>query len=99
MPRVQEFKKITKHFFPNKELYIAAKERGLIKEGDEVFIEGTDSEGGTTTIKIDETLKMNGEGVLGVNTITEAIKDNTLPITSGGVETILGNINILLDLI
>lgn len=46
MPRVQEFKKITKHFFPNKELYMAAMERGLIKEGDEVFIEGTESEGG-----------------------------------------------------
>ena len=45
MPRVQEFKKITKHFFPNKELYQAAMERGLIKEGDEVFIEGTESEG------------------------------------------------------
>lgn len=46
MPRVQEFKKITKHFFPNKELYNAAMERGLINEGDEVFIEGNDSEGG-----------------------------------------------------
>lgn len=44
MPRVQEFKKITKHFFPNKELYTAAMERGLIKEGDEVFIGGNESE-------------------------------------------------------
>lgn len=45
MPRVQEFKKITKHFFPSRELYIAAMERGEIKEGDEVFIEGSEVEG------------------------------------------------------
>lgn len=48
MPRVQEFKKITKHFFPNRKLYIAAMERGEIKEGDEVFIEGNESEGDVT---------------------------------------------------
>ena len=47
MPRVQEFKKITKHFFPNRKLYIAAMERGEIKEGDEVFIEGNESDSPT----------------------------------------------------
>lgn len=40
MPRVQTFKKITKHIFENKEQYTAAMERGLINEGDEVVILG-----------------------------------------------------------
>lgn len=100
MPRVQEFKKITKHFFPSRELYIAAMERGEIKEGDEVFIEGSsDVATPDGSLKIDETLKMTSDGVLGVNTTTKAIKDNTLPITSGGVDVILGNIRVLLETI
>ena len=67
MPRVQEFKKITKHFFPNKELYMAAMERGLIKEGDEVFIEGNTSESATAADyeSLDNLPTINGTTVMG----------------------------------
>lgn len=47
---------------------------------------------------VDDTLRLN-EGVLGVNTATEVKKDNTLPITSGGVYTEIGNISVLLETI
>ena len=38
-------------------------------------------------------------GVLDVNTTNEAIQDNTQPITSGGVQVIVGNIEVLLQTI
>lgn len=38
-------------------------------------------------------------GYLDVKTTDDAIKDNTLPITSNGVHEIVGNIDTLLDLI
>ncbi|MBR3815138.1 MAG: SGNH/GDSL hydrolase family protein [Clostridia bacterium] len=50
-------------------------------------------------LKIDNTLKINELGQLGVNTADEASADNTLPITSAAVHTQLGNIEILLSTI
>lgn len=50
-------------------------------------------------LKTDETLHFDENGVLGVNTTDEAEADNTLPITSAGVHTQLGNIEILLGTI
>lgn len=52
--------------------------------------------GGIDSSKIDETLKISEQGVLGVNTITKTVKDNTLPITSGAVYAEIGNIGALL---
>ena len=43
----------------------------------------------------DETLTL-ASGVLSVNTTNDATQDNTLPITSAGVNTIVGNINAFL---
>ena len=54
--------------------------------------------GGGTSFTTDETLRFEN-GVLGVNTTDEAEADNTLPITSAGVHTQLGNIEILLGTI
>jgi hypothetical protein len=54
--------------------------------------------GGSTSFTTDETLRFEN-GVLGVNTTDEAEADNTLPITSAGVHTQLGNIEILLGTI
>ena len=44
----------------------------------------------------DETLTLNN-GVLSVNTTNDAAQDNTRPITSAGVNTIVGNINAFLE--
>lgn len=48
---------------------------------------------------LDNTLKLDVQGVLGVNTATEVEKDNTLPITAAAVHTTVGNIEILLSTI
>ena len=45
------------------------------------------------------TLVQSSDGVVRVNTATEAEKDNTLPITSAAVHTNIGNIEILLETI
>lgn len=50
-------------------------------------------------LSIDETLKLNEQGALGVNTANEVEKDNTLPITAAAVHTAVGNIEILLSTI
>ena len=50
-------------------------------------------------LKTDETLHFDENGVLGVNTTDEVEADNTLPMTSAGVYTQLGNIEILLGTI
>jgi len=47
---------------------------------------------------LDNTLKV-ANGKLGVNTTNDVLQDNTLPITSAGVHTQIGNINALLELI
>lgn len=49
-------------------------------------------------LKTDKTLSIK-DGVLGVNTAYAAEQDNTLPITSAGVHTIVGNIGAILDTI
>ena len=53
---------------------------------------------GDVSIETDETLTLK-DGVLSVNTANDAEADNTLPITSAGVYTQLGNIEILLGTI
>ena len=59
---------------------------------------GTGGSGGIT-FTTDETLTLTPEGVLKVNTAKEVQKDNTLPVTSAAVDTVVGNINILLETI
>lgn len=54
--------------------------------------------GGNVDFKTDETLTLK-DGILSVNTTDQMAHDNTLPITSGGVYTIVGNIEILLKTI
>lgn len=54
--------------------------------------------GGGVSFTTDETLKLEN-GVLSVNTATEAEEDNTLPITSAAVATTVGNIEIILKTI
>jgi hypothetical protein len=51
-----------------------------------------------TAFAIDDTL-IRTDGVLKVNTTNNAEADNTLPITSAGVYTQLGNIQVLLETI
>lgn len=50
-------------------------------------------------IKIGEGLKQDSSGVISVNTVFEAEQDNTLPISSGAVYTIVGNVDALLKTI
>ena len=45
---------------------------------------------------IDGATIISVNGVLKVNTTNDALEDNTKPITSGGVYTIVGNIEVLL---
>lgn len=56
---------------------------------------GSGTSGGIS-FTTDETLSLKG-GVLRVNTANAAEQDNTLPITSAAVNTVVGNINILLE--
>jgi hypothetical protein len=53
---------------------------------------------GDVYFETDETLTLKG-GVLSVHTTDEMEEDNTLPITSAGVYTAVGNINALLEMI
>ena len=59
---------------------------------------GSGANGGIT-FTTDETLTLTPDGVLKVNTAKEVKKDNTLPVTSAAVDTVVGNINILLETI
>lgn len=52
-----------------------------------------------TSFTTDETLTLGADGVLRVNTTNEVAADNTLPITSAGVYTQVGNIEALLKTI
>lgn len=54
--------------------------------------------GGAANFKTDETLKFEN-GVLSVNTASVMEENNTLPITSAAVYTVVGNINAILDTI
>lgn len=54
--------------------------------------------GGAASFETDNTLIL-ADGILRVNTTDVAEKDNTQPITSAGVDTIVGNIGAILDTI
>jgi hypothetical protein len=54
--------------------------------------------GGNVDFQVDETLILK-DGILSVNTTNDMEKDNTLPITSAGVYTTVGNIEALLKTI
>ena len=56
-----------------------------------------DGQGGTA-FDVDQTLTLKN-GVLSVNTAKAVEMDNTLPVTSGAVYTVVGNINALLETI
>lgn len=60
-------------------------------------MEGGGSGGGMPTIN--ETLVIDAEGDLGVNTTDQVEENNRLPITSAAVYTTVGNINALLETI
>lgn len=49
------------------------------------------------TIKVGNNLSIDDQGFLSVDTTNNAEEDNTKPMTSAGVYTQLGNINILLE--
>ena len=49
--------------------------------------------------EVGNALELTDDGVLNVITTDEAEQDNTLPITSSGVHTIVGNIGAILDTI
>lgn len=53
---------------------------------------------GTADFETDDTLKFEN-GVLSVNTTSTMEENNTLPITSAAVYTVVGNINAILDTI
>ena len=50
-------------------------------------------------VRVGENLNITTEGVLSVDVATEADPDNTKPITSAAVNTIVGNIDALLSMI
>lgn len=55
--------------------------------------------GGTAEIKVDGKTIVQEDGVLRVNTTDKVETDNTQPITSAGVQMIVGNINAILETI
>lgn len=59
---------------------------------------GGGSGGGGVSFTVDETLTLEN-GILSVNTTDNVEADNTLPITSAGVNITVGNINTLLETI
>lgn len=50
-------------------------------------------------VRVGENLKITTEGILSVDVATEADPDNSKPITSAAVNTIVGNIDALLSTI
>ena len=62
------------------------------------YLEDNPIEGGGVAFETGNALEMV-DGVLHVVTTDEAEEDNTLPITSSGVHTIVGNISAILDTI
>lgn len=50
-------------------------------------------------VKVGENLSVTKDGVLSVDTTDSAEQDNTKPITSAGVNLVVGNINALLAII
>ena len=72
--------------------YTIQPDKTLLEDG-----VGGGSPGGTS-FTTDDTLILK-DGVLKVNTTNECAADNTLPITSAGVHTQIGNIDVLLGTI
>lgn len=66
------------------------------KDGEKTF---DVMDGGGIDFTTDETLVLDENNVLRVNTTDVVAADNTLPITSAGVQTVVGNINALLETI
>lgn len=60
---------------------------------------GSGGSGGGIAFVPGNALELTEDGTLNVRTTNEAEPDNTLPITSAGVNTIVGNIGALLDTI
>lgn len=60
---------------------------------------GGGGSGGGVAFEVGNALELTDDGVLNVITTDEAEQDNTLPITSSGVHTIVGNIGAILDTI
>ena len=73
--------------------YTIQRDRTLLEDGT-----GSGGNSGGTSFTTDASLSLVN-GVLKVNTTNEAAADNTLPITSAGVYTQIGNIDILLKTI
>lgn len=55
--------------------------------------------GSAASFPIDDTLKRSADGVLSVNTADAVEQDNTRPVTSAAVHTVVGNIETLMKLI
>lgn len=93
MADTQTLKGFNLNLFDSKEIYEELLKRGEVDEGNLNLVVEDDS------LKIDNTLKFNAKGELGVNTAKQVEKDNTLPITSAAVHTTVGNIEVLLAMI
>ena len=75
--------------------YTIQPNKTLLEDG----VGGTSGDAtGGTTFTTDATLTLEN-GVLRVNTTGDVAADNTLPITSAGVHTCVGNIEVLLNTI
>lgn len=72
--------------------YTIQRDRTLLEDG-------TGSSNSGASLNIDNATLVTKNGVLQVNTTNEMAADNTLPITSAGVYTQVGNIAVLLDTI
>lgn len=60
-------------------------------------MDGKDSEESGVAFEVGQALELTPDGILNVLTASEASADNTLPITSAAVNTVVGNIEILLS--
>lgn len=69
-----------------------------IKEAVDAYLEENPVDTGID-FTIGNALRLTEDGTLNVVTTDDAEKDNTLPITSAGVHTIVGNIGAILDTI
>lgn len=76
--------------------YTIQPNKTLLEEGAN---SGSSGSTGGTSFTTDNTLTLGEDGVLRVNTTNKAEADNTLPITSAGVHTQIGNIEVLLNTI
>lgn len=91
--------KNTKYYYGQKLLVVTETSAQWYKITVNKTLEPESSGGsGGVEFRTDETLSLK-DGVLKVNTASTAEADNTLPITSAAVNTVVGNINALLETI